>query len=126
MCTLRLTDFGIATSRPSHASNTFLNLVGDYPIAHMAPESLNPPHVYSEKSDSFMFGALLFEMAAGERPWAGQQLAEVRRLVCEGKRLAAPPCIQAHPKLSTIYDACCHADPARRPSLADVVRHLHS
>mmetsp|Transcript_9617 Transcript_9617/g.24527 ORF Transcript_9617/g.24527 Transcript_9617/m.24527 type:complete len:301 (-) Transcript_9617:3404-4306(-) len=126
-CTLKLADFGLSTLRPRHSHADFIT-GGDnqYPIGWMAPEALHPPHVFSEASDSYSLGCLIYEITAGERPWAGLDLSEVRRLVGEGKKLTAPASLKSSPALHQLFDDCLATDAAKRPTMSEVIKRMAS
>lgn len=124
-CTLKLADFGLSTLRPRHSHAEFIT-GGDsqYPIGWMAPEALHPPHVFSEASDSYSLGCLVYEMTSGERPWAGLDFSEVRRLVGEGKKMTAPANLKSSPVLHKLFDDCLATDAAKRPTMLEVMRRM--
>ena len=54
-----------------------------------APEALRRRR-YSEASDVFAFGVLLYEMAAQRSPWQGRNNLDVVVKVCSGERMKIP------------------------------------
>lgn len=121
-CVLKLADFGLSTLRPRHSHAEFI-AGGDsqYPIGWMPPEALHPPYVFSEASDTYGLGCLIYELTSGERPWAGVELSEVRRLVGEGKKLEAPTYLRNTPTLKNLFDDCLATDASKRPTMKDVI-----
>ena len=55
----------------------------------MSPEAMRY-RKYSESTDSFSFGVLLYEMFAWEQPWKGFLNLDVVVRVCDGKRMPLP------------------------------------
>ncbi|MCC6616563.1 MAG: serine/threonine protein kinase [Anaerolineae bacterium] len=73
--TPRLTDFGVAQMADRQTRLTRQGaLLGT--VAYLAPE-LCTGEPYSEKSDIWAFGVVLYEMLAGRRPFGGERPAEV-------------------------------------------------
>ena len=124
-CVLKLADFGLSTLRPRHSHAEFI-AGGDsqYPIGWMPPEALHPPFVFSEASDSYGLGCLIYELTSGERPWAGVELSEVRRLVGEGKKLEAPAYLKSTPTLHKLFDDCLATDASQRPTMREVISRI--
>eukprot|EP00752_Nemacystus_decipiens_P002883 g2682.t1 len=97
-----------------------------WPLRQMPCESLKHPFPVTAESDSWMFGLFLYELFAGEKPWAGLDNEKVRALVLEGKR---PPKVPEMLKdrgthLVKLYDGCLSKDSEKRPSLKKVVQEL--
>jgi serine/threonine protein kinase/GNAT superfamily N-acetyltransferase len=88
----------------------------------MAPESLSQ-HKYSQKSDAWMFGALLYEIVACEIPYAGKGGHEVAIGVSNGTlHLEVPP---STPKLLRyIITQCVKFNPDERPDFGTIVKLL--
>jgi len=106
-----ITDFGIAQatgdSRDSHAGTP----------AYMAPEQVEGRAEIGPPADVYAFGAILFEMVTGARPFTGKDLAAVMMA-----RLTKPPpdprsyCTMPD-DLAELVLRCLAIEPARR--LAD-------
>ncbi len=71
--TLRITDFGIA--RITASSKTQTGTVLGTP-SYMSPEQLSGKKV-DGRSDLFSFGAMLFELLTGDKPFNGDSIAEL-------------------------------------------------
>ena len=86
----------------------------------MSPEQAQGQPV-GDRSDIFSFGAVLYEMIAGRRPFIGDTVA---RLLTE----TPPPVGSARkdvpPALDALITACLDKTPARRPSARDVADRL--
>ena len=88
-------------------------------IAYMSPEQVQGRPI-SDRSDIFSFGAMLYEMLAGHRPFGG----DVASILTE-----TPPPIGAArkdmlPALEVLVAECLEKTPARRPSARDVADRL--
>ena len=66
---------------------------------------------YSEASDVFSFGVVLYEMFAQRTPWDGHETLDVAFRVCSGERMPIPPtvlpAIAAIMEVRTICLAAC-------------------
>src|SRR5262245_58457337 len=130
---LKVLDFGLAkvatTSAVSDASSTTTMtaplttegaMLGTAP--YMAPEQLAGLAV-DARSDLFALGVMLYELAAGHRPFAGSTLAEVSTAILRD----APPSlasvrIDLPQDLIRIIGRCLEKDPERRVQTAKDVR----
>lgn len=115
-----ITDFGLsrnmrATLRRNSRSVASEQVSGS--LSYMSPELFKSSPVHGREADIWALGVSAFEIATGELPFLGQggvmQLhgAETPEL---------PDSIPAY--LRTIITRCLDADPARRPTAADIVR----
>ena len=95
---VKVLDFGLAKLKPSgdaglNAPNTITDLpltgegvlVGTIP--YMAPEQLEGRPIDS-RTDIFAFGAIVYEMATGRRPFAGESQASARSTALDPGRSA--------------------------------------
>ena len=84
---VKVLDFGLAKLKPSgHVGVNAPNVTTDLPltgegvlvgtIPYMAPEQLEG-HTIDSRTDIFAFGAIVYEMATGRRPFAGESQASV-------------------------------------------------
>jgi hypothetical protein len=88
----------------------------------MAPESLKDQK-YSTKSDSWMFGCLLYEIVTRQVPYKLLPLHEIAIKVCSGQlRLQMPS--DAPPLLAQIAMMCTQIDPDKRPDFAAITSML--
>ena len=89
-------------------------------IAYMSPEQAQGRPI-SDRSDIFSFGAVLYEMLAGRRPFGARTVASILT--------ETPPPIGSVrkdmlPALDALIAACLDKTPARRPSARDVADRL--
>jgi serine/threonine protein kinase/Tfp pilus assembly protein PilF len=114
----KLLDFGIAArTRPElEAVTRSRGAAGDEPaiagtLAYMAPEVLQG-HPADARSDIWMAGVLLYEMAAGVRPFGGATAFELSTRIL---RDAAPPLPHRVPAaLGAVIRRCLSKSPAQR------------
>jgi serine/threonine protein kinase len=114
---LRILDFGVA--RLLGDSSESLTRTGGVmgTICSMSPEQLMGERVDS-RSDLFSFGAVLYQLATGTSPFAGDTLGEVIQAVLDrdpeplGARLGG---------LGSVIDECLRKDPECRPQDATEV-----
>lgn len=117
---VRVSDFGFSRFKECGASKGYTqSTVG--PIRWTAPEAMRK-RVYSEASDVFSLGVVLFELFVQRIPWEGCETIDVAFRVCSGERMDIP---------STVPDAirqlmldCWNQDPLARPTLPSVVERL--
>ncbi len=121
-------DFGLArdTLEPSGLSKTG-ELIGG--LVYMSPEQLAGQRAESP-SDVYALGTLLYELIAGELPYLGRDLEELRQKVTAGQRLDLRKHVPEVPReLVELLDRAMSVDPRRRPPanvLAQSLRDLGS
>ncbi|KAL6057428.1 CLL4A clavata1-like receptor S/T protein kinase protein [Balamuthia mandrillaris] len=112
----KVSDFGMARvlreGQAQHQTNS-----NEGPVRWMAPESLKE-RVYSEKTDAWSFGVVLWEIAtAGKVPFADKSNAQVCvEVLSQGLRLEAPadaPLVFRH-----LMEACFRENAKERPNFA--------
>ncbi len=99
---VRVTDFGLAASRPADGVGTGRagSFSGDVELttagtvlgtpAYMAPEQFTGGNV-DPRTDQFNFCVALYEALYGTRPFAGKSFHELGNNVCDGLMTPAPP-----------------------------------
>lgn len=117
---VKLVDFGLSrllsrTPRPMGGT-----------IHWMAPEvMLGTQREPSPTADVFSFGRLLYMIVTGCRPFVDMLQEEILRQAESGRvailQWGHEPLVE---ECRPICDACCHVDPARRPSISEVQRTL--
>ncbi|KAI8472537.1 MAG: kinase-like domain-containing protein [Monoraphidium minutum] len=112
----KLSDFGLSRSMDHHSK---IQTATYGTITHMAPEVLEHGMV-SKAADVYSFGVLLWQMCAGNRPWAGMSHAAVVRAVCVERRSLEFPA-GAPEGLVMLAAACMARDPSDRPTFGDVI-----
>lgn len=129
----KVSDFGMSrvvsdeNSREGQTNST----VG--PIKWMSPESLRD-RTYSEKSDVWSFGVLVFEILTGHAPYSGMDLLEVavqtrdQGLTPQGELKAeiVSRNLQVPLYLLELLDMCFKYAPEDRPNFAEIVRFLET
>jgi dienelactone hydrolase len=126
---VKVLDFGLAKLIPSSDAAT---LTAAHPateigavlgtVAYMSPEQAEGRAV-DARSDVFSLGAVLYEMLAGRRAFAGDTAMATLASVLA----ANPPSITSlrgnlPPNLSRLVSACLQRDPVLRPTASDVER----
>src|SRR3989338_1545906 len=121
--TVRVSDFGMSrviTKAEESQVNTTHSNIG--PVKWMAPESIRKKE-YSEKTDAFSYGVLLWEMYTRREPYEGMAVLDVAVGVArEGLRLEAPA--DADPTVQDLMKRCWRLNPAERPTFAEMVAQL--
>lgn len=119
--TAKLLDFGVA-KRLEHAPEATATLPGTLlgTPAYMSPEQIEGQPL-DARSDVFSFGAVLYEIISGRRPFAGQTTSQVITAILRDD----PPPLVATPALERIVRRCL-AKPlaARYQSMIEVRKAL--
>ncbi len=120
---VKVLDFGLAkfsqsTQREDDATQTLKALTGEGMVVgtvyYMSPEQAEGKPV-DTRSDIFSFGAILFEMATGHRPFTGDsQAAVISSILREEPKPPASSRSDLPPELSRVIMRCLRKDPARR------------
>jgi Tol biopolymer transport system component/tRNA A-37 threonylcarbamoyl transferase component Bud32 len=126
--TLKVLDFGLSkvgieTSGIEWKTETLTadsRLVGTAP--YMAPEQIEGQPI-DARGDIFALGVMLFEMATGTRPFAGQSpLATLTSILKDPAPLAGAVNADVPDEISRIIDRCLIKDPAQRTQSAADLR----
>lgn len=114
-----VTDFGLSRIKKEAEAHTKSNLG---PVRYMAPEAITRRE-YSEASDAFSFGVLLWEMVTRKEPWEGETVIEVAvKVGKEGKRLKIPD--KCDPCMKELMEECWQENPADRPDFQRIHKKL--
>jgi len=128
---VKVLDFGLAktqavatsdgeTAAPA-ATMTQAGIIGTLP--YMAPEQLRGERV-DARTDIFAFGTLLYEMAAGRRPFRGDSTVDVMTAILQGEpRHLEEVRPDLPPRFDRIVKRCLEKDPRRRVQSAIDLRH---
>ena len=128
----KLVDFGIAKPNAGEPATPSARRSGDADatqdrgvmgtVGYMAPELLAGKPA-DARSDLFSFGALIYEMAAGRRPFIGSSTDEVSRAVIGGTPASLDAAGVAVPQgLARIVDKALQKDPDHRYRTAAELR----
>lgn len=123
----KILDFGLARRRnPSEfdkhtleplSADDILGAGGTLP--YMAPEQVDGGEA-SPRTDLWSLGIVLYEMAAGKRPFHGENFYQICNAIC---REAAPPLPARIPfGLASVISRCLEKEPARRYQRAGELR----
>src|ERR1022692_4949969 len=90
-------------------------------VAYMSPEQADGKKV-DTRSDVFSFGSVLYEMAAGQRAFAGgSKLSSLSAVLYKDPQPASQAVADVPPELDRIISRCLKKDPERRwQTMADV------
>jgi len=112
-----ITDFGIARGGDDAGVTQVGALIGT--PRYMAPEQLAGDDV-DQRADVFSLGVMLFELATGTRPWAGDNaIAIAVAQATHAPRPITAPHIPA--AFAALIGQCIAIDPERRPASAAAV-----
>jgi eukaryotic-like serine/threonine-protein kinase len=120
---VKVLDFGLAkltqpASNEGDATQTMKALTGDGKVVgttyYMSPEQAEAKPV-DARSDIFSFGAMLYEMATGQRPFVGDsQVAVLSSILRSDPKPAGEIRTGLPAELTRIIARCLRKDPARR------------
>ncbi|MGH9495078.1 MAG: protein kinase domain-containing protein [Candidatus Sulfotelmatobacter sp.] len=130
---VKILDFGLAKLSETGQADAFAETMhGDgSPLteegtilgtaAYMSPEQADAKNVDS-RSDVFSFGSVLYEMATGQRAFAGgSKLSSLSAVMYKDPVPASQSVAEVPPELDRIIARCLKKDPARRwQTMADV------
>ena len=116
---IKLADFGIAKAMNTAAATASRAIKGKIP--YMAPEQMRGDSI-DGRADLFSLGVLLFEAAAGVRPFTGAHDVEVMTRILEGDRLSLAERAPHLPAaLCTAIENLLERDPEKRTPTADAL-----
>ncbi|CAN5909217.1 hypothetical protein BH11MYX3_BH11MYX3_17880 [soil metagenome] len=112
-----ITDFGIARSGDDASVTQFGMVIGT--PRYMAPEQLAGTEI-DARADLFSLGVMLFELACGQRPWAGENpIALAVAQATQPMRELEPAHVPS--AFVDIVKRCLEIDRALRPATAEAV-----
>lgn len=117
----KITDFGMSrTLTPDQEENATKSEVG--PLKWMAPESISN-RLFSKKSDSWMFGVVMYEMIAHELPYGDMDPLQAGFQVASGNlNLKNFPKVKSgHPLLVKALNRCLMFQPEDRPHFTSII-----
>ena len=110
---VKLADFGLARVRTHETASLTVEGEVKGTLPYLAPELIVGGRA-SERSDIYGLGAVLYELAVGEPPFAGANSYELIKKICEGE-LDGPPIGEAAKAFPTEFHRLVEAMLARRP-----------
>jgi len=130
---VKILDFGLAKlSEPEHADAYAETMHGQGSplteegtilgtVAYMSPEQADGK-IVDARSDVFSFGSVLYEMATGQRAFAGgSKLSSLSAVLYKDPQPASQAGAEVPPELDRIIARCLKKDPERRwQTMADV------
>ena len=116
---LKLTDFGLSKIKQETAR--FTNTLQGTP-AWMAPE-LFDNNAYSNASDVYAYGIVLWEMVSREIPFKGKTFLQIMRSVCD-KKERPPLSLEAPPSLVTLMQLCWKQNKVERLPTKKIITKL--
>jgi TolB-like protein/predicted Ser/Thr protein kinase len=131
---IKVVDFGLAKHAARASENDVSGPTGTFrdlarsgalgTLPYKSPEQFEGPRV-DHRSDLFSFGVVLYEMAAGRRPFDGTSgAAVVRALLTEHPLLLTQVRADVPPPLARLAARCLEKSPLRRVQTAGEVLHV--
>ena len=124
---VKLTDFGLTRGSVIYQpTNNVASTINTIPVRSSAPEILQSPNdrqSYTEKSDVFSMGVLMWEcLSKGAIPWINLTEEEMKRKVLRGDRLERPRNSPCSEQLWSIILRCMAHHPEDRPTFVQLDR----
>jgi serine/threonine-protein kinase len=117
-----VTDFGIARATDDMSTTQLGTMIGT--PTYMAPEQIEGD-VVDARADIFSLGVLLFELASCHRPWeASTPLSLAVAITTKPPRSLRTLRADVPANYVAIVEQCLQAEPAKRPTIDEVVRAL--
>ena len=114
---LKIADFGV--SRHVSPDTAVLHTVYGTPL-YASPE-LCQGRPYTEKTDIWSLGVLLYEMAALKPPFQAPSVFALAKAITNGKY---PPLVGYSQRLIALVDKLLQTDPVMRPTITEIVAYL--
>uniref|UniRef100_A0A914UMC3 Protein kinase domain-containing protein n=1 Tax=Plectus sambesii TaxID=2011161 RepID=A0A914UMC3_9BILA len=113
-------DFGLCRNCTDHDDASYISAAeGRLPVKWMAPESLTR-QIFSQKSDVWSFGVLLYEMyTLGEMPYTDIHLEMLISYLKSGNRMRQP--MFASDQIYQVMTNCWREEPADRPTFQELM-----
>ncbi len=117
--TAKLADFGLSKT---HAASVKTTHERSKALQYQAPECFIRKGHYTEASDIYSFGVVLWEIATGQsaKPLQGNLIDYANK----GEREAIPSSVPS--ELAEIIRSCWQVDPSKRPSMKTIVGKLEA
>ena len=121
----KVTDFGLSKSESLNTAATQSTMGGGGAKgtpAYMAPELLQS-NTFTEKTDVYAYGMIVFEVLAGDTPWSGLNQMQIMMQVCIQKD--RPKLDGGAPAdLVALMQRCWDHEPDARPTFAAIKAEL--
>jgi len=117
---LKVSDFGM--SRVLQQDIEYKTKSGVGPVCWMAPESINQ-RIFSKKSDVWMFGVLVYEIAARREPHTDKSRLTISLEIGENFLTPTIP-NDCPPKLRQLMEMCWNKQPDQRPNFQMICKIL--
>ena len=116
-------DFGL--SRLKNQEQTYAKTQSSFgPVKNMAPEAIVEKK-YSEKSDAYSYGILLWQLWTVRQPYEDMDAMQVVMYVAREKHLPALPLDpDIHPDIAALITSCTEFLPEKRPSFQEISNDL--
>jgi Protein tyrosine and serine/threonine kinase/Sel1 repeat len=115
----KLSDFGLSKTLSSCVETAATQ---SQALQWMPPERTRRNTVYTEQSDIYSYGVLLWEIATGMKPLAGLSIKETITQITSGKREPIPSSVPA--AWTSLIQRCWSTDPNSRPELTEIIQTL--
>ncbi|CAD8062246.1 unnamed protein product [Paramecium sonneborni] len=114
---VKLCDFGLSRIKTKKTKS----MIGT--SYQMAPEIMRG-EPYTEKSDIFSFGMILWEIMTGKIPYENLSITQIIETVGWGHNLVQIPKQSNPPILAILAEDCLQREPSKRPNFARIVERI--
>ena len=120
----KVTDFGLSKSEDLNTAATQSTMGGGAKgtPAYMAPELLDS-NTFTEKTDVYAYGMIVFEVLTGDNPWRGLNQMQIMMQVCIKKERPTID-VDAPADLVALMRRCWDHEPDARPDFATIKAEL--
>jgi len=119
---LKLTDFTVAKGQSDGTTVQTKGTPAKGTVQWMAPELLEVPAKYSQKSEIYAFGVIFWEIATRKPPRAGMSDGEIFASLEEKGRDNIPEAVPA--EFRELIEHCWAHEASERPSMPDILARL--
>ena len=115
----KVSDFGLSKSESLNTAATQSTMGGAKGTpAYMAPELLDS-NTFTEETDVYAYGMIVFEVLTGENPWRGLNQMQIMMQVCIKKERPTID-VDAPADLAALMRRCWDHEPDARPTFAAI------
>jgi len=117
---IKVSDFGLARVKDNRYKPTH-----PLDVCIQAPEVLQSRMVYTEKSDTYSYGLLLWELVTVKVPYEGMNPQDIVVGVLTKQMRPTLPCNCSTP-LRILIERCWDETPQNRPTFQDIIKELRA
>lgn len=117
---VKISDFGLSKVKSLFNENELKGRIG---TPHWMPPEVMCKKEYTEASDVFSYGMILWEILSKEVPYYGLTPNQIIGQVADFKKIVEPP-VFGNPCLKNLVKNCLLYDPKKRPTFDQIIKFL--